>query len=47
MGAVDVSLAWPLRYSHSPAEVMDLRDLRSLTRIVAALTKAPTRPFRP
>jgi putative aminopeptidase FrvX len=41
-GAVDVALAYPLRYSHSPAEVMDLRDLRSLTRIVAALAKAPT-----
>jgi putative aminopeptidase FrvX len=42
MGAVNVSVSWPLRYSHSPAEVMDLRDLRSLTRIVAALAKAPT-----
>jgi putative aminopeptidase FrvX len=42
LGAVNVSLAWPLRYSHSPAEVMDLRDLRSLSRIVAALAKAPT-----
>ncbi|HEY4132158.1 MAG TPA: M20/M25/M40 family metallo-hydrolase, partial [Gemmatimonadaceae bacterium] len=27
LGAVDVALAWPLRYSHSPAEVIDLRDL--------------------
>jgi putative aminopeptidase FrvX len=43
-GALDAALAWPLRYSHSPAEVMDLRDLRSLTRIVAALAKAPTGP---
>jgi putative aminopeptidase len=42
VGAIDVALAWPLRYSHSPAEVMDLRDLRSLTRIVAAVAKAPT-----
>ncbi len=42
-GALDVSLAWPLRYSHSPAEVIDLRDLRSLSRIVAAVAKAPTR----
>ncbi len=41
-GAINVSVAWPLRYSHSPAEVMDLRDLRSLTRIVAALAKAPS-----
>ena len=42
-GALDVSLAWPLRYSHSPAEVIDLRDLRSLSRIVAAVAKAPTK----
>jgi putative aminopeptidase FrvX len=42
-GALDVSLAWPLRYSHSPAEVIDLRDLRSLTRIVAAVAKASTK----
>jgi putative aminopeptidase FrvX len=42
-GALDVSLAWPLRYSHSPAEVIDLRDLRSLARIVAAVAKAPTK----
>ena len=35
-GAIDVALAWPLRYSHSPAEMIDLRDLRSLARIVAA-----------
>ena len=42
-GALDVALAWPLRYSHSPAEVIDLRDLRSLSRIVAAAVKAPTR----
>ena len=43
-GAVDVALAWPLRYSHSPGEVMDLRDLRSLTRLVIALAKAPSIP---
>jgi putative aminopeptidase FrvX len=43
-GAVNVSVAWPLRYSHSPAEVIDLRDLRSLARIVAALAQAPAGP---
>jgi putative aminopeptidase FrvX len=43
-GAADVALAWPLRYSHSPAEVMDLRDLKSLTRLVAVLAKTPTGP---
>jgi len=48
-GAIDAALAWPLRYSHSPAEVIDLRDLRSLSRIVAAAVKAPTaaKPARP
>jgi len=41
-GAIGGALAWPLRYSHSPAEVIDLRDLRSLTRIVVAAARAPT-----
>jgi putative aminopeptidase FrvX len=36
-GAVDVPVAWPLRYSHSPAEVIDLRDLQALARLVGAL----------
>jgi len=36
-GAVDVPISWPLRYSHSPAEVIDLRDVQSLGRLVAAL----------
>jgi len=42
-GAVDVPISWPLRYSHSPAEVIDLRDLRSLSRLIAALANAPVR----
>ena len=36
-GVVDVPLSWPLRYSHSPAEVDDLRDLVSLGRLIATL----------
>jgi putative aminopeptidase FrvX len=36
-GAVDVPLSWPLRYSHSPAEVIDLRDVDALARLVAAV----------
>ena len=36
-GAVDVPVAWPLRYSHSPAEVIDLRDVAALARLVSAL----------
>jgi putative aminopeptidase FrvX len=40
-GAVDVPLAWPLRYSHSPAETIDLRDVRSLASLVRAAVLAP------
>jgi putative aminopeptidase FrvX len=36
-GAVDDPLGWPSRYSHSPVELLDLRDVRSLARIIAAL----------
>lgn len=39
-GAVDVPVSWPLRYSHSPAEVIDLRDMRSLVRLIVALAEA-------
>jgi putative aminopeptidase FrvX len=38
-GSVDVALGWPLRYSHSPAEVSDMRDVDALTRIVAAVAR--------
>ena len=38
-GAVNVPLGWPLRYSHSPAEVIDTRDYDSLAKIVAVLAK--------
>ena len=40
-GAVDVPLAWPLRYSHSPAETIDLRDVRALASLVRAVVLAP------
>lgn len=36
-GAVDIALGWPLRYSHSPAEVVDTRDVDALGRIVAVI----------
>jgi putative aminopeptidase FrvX len=39
-GATDVGLGWPLRYSHSPGEVIDTRDLDALAHIVAALSKS-------
>jgi len=35
-GVPDVPIGWPLRYSHSPAEVVDLRDVAGLVDIVAA-----------
>ncbi len=38
-GTTDVALGWPLRYSHSPAEVIDLRDLDALAKIVAAIAQ--------
>jgi putative aminopeptidase FrvX len=40
-GTVHVSLSWPGRYSHSPVEVLDLRDLQALERLVYALATAP------
>jgi putative aminopeptidase FrvX len=41
-GAIDDALGWPSRYSHSPAELLDLRDIRSLSRMIAALAMAET-----
>jgi putative aminopeptidase FrvX len=38
-GVPDVPIGWPLRYSHSPAETMDLRDLVSLARMVQAVAE--------
>jgi putative aminopeptidase FrvX len=31
-----VPIGWPLRYSHSPVEVIDLRDLVHLAELVQA-----------
>lgn len=39
-GGVNVPISWPLRYSHSPAEVIDLRDVAALARLVSALAVA-------
>lgn len=39
-GSTDVALGWPLRYSHSPGEVIDTHDLDALARIVAALSRS-------
>jgi putative aminopeptidase FrvX len=43
VGAVGAGLSWPGRYSHSPAEVLDLRDLSALARLIGAAVVAPTR----
>lgn len=40
-GAVHVSLSWPGRYSHSPVEVLDLRDLQALEHLIYALAITP------
>jgi putative aminopeptidase FrvX len=40
-GAVNVPIGWPLRYSHSPAELVDLRDINALARMVAAVATGP------
>jgi len=33
-GVPDVGIGWPLRYAHSPAEVIDLKDLASLADVI-------------
>ena len=38
-GAVDIPLGWPLRYSHSAAETVDLRDVASLADLVSLLAR--------
>jgi putative aminopeptidase FrvX len=36
-GPVNIGLSWPGRYSHGPAEVLDLKDVDALVRLVVAL----------
>lgn len=38
-GVPDVPLGWPLRYAHSPAEVVDLRDVAHLGDLLAAIAE--------
>src|SRR5262249_37182867 len=38
-GATDVALGWPLRYSHSPGEVVDVRDVEALGKIITAISQ--------
>jgi putative aminopeptidase FrvX len=39
-GVPDVPIGWPLRYSHSPAEVADLGDVVALAELVRAVAEA-------
>jgi len=39
-GSVDIPLGWPLRYSHSPAEIIDTRDADALSKIIAVIAKS-------
>jgi putative aminopeptidase FrvX len=38
-GVPDVPIGWPLRYSHSPAETIDLRDVASLADLIQAVAE--------
>lgn len=38
-GVPDVPIGWPLRYSHSPAETIDLRDVASLAAMIQAVAE--------
>lgn len=40
-GVLHVSLSWPGRYSHSPVEVLDLRDLQALDKLIYSIAIAP------
>ena len=39
-GIPDVPIGWPLRYSHSPAETVDLRDVESLAELIQAAAES-------
>lgn len=39
-GVPDVPLSWPLRYAHSPAEVIDLADVQALAQLIQAVAVA-------
>jgi putative aminopeptidase FrvX len=38
-GGPDVPIGWPLRYAHSPAETIDLRDVASLAQMIQAVAE--------
>lgn len=39
-GSIDVAMGWPLRYSHSPGEVVDTRDVDALARAVEVVARS-------
>jgi putative aminopeptidase len=41
LGAEVLPISWPGRYSHSPVEVADLRDVANLVRLIVALAESP------
>ena len=42
-GAMTAGLSWPGRYSHTPGEVLDLRDIDALSKLIRAVVTMPTR----
>ncbi|MBC6992349.1 M28 family peptidase [Hymenobacter sp. BT491] len=44
-GIPSVPLSWPGRYSHSPVEVLDYRDMNSLTQLIETLIKDKKPPY--
>jgi putative aminopeptidase FrvX len=40
-GPPNMGLSWPGRYSHTPGEVLDLRDMDALSRLIVAVANAP------
>jgi putative aminopeptidase FrvX len=40
-GAPNIGISWPGRYSHTPGEVLDLRDLDALSKLIRALATTP------
>lgn len=40
-GAPNAGLSWPGRYSHSPAEISDLRDIAGLVTLIKTMALAP------
>jgi len=39
-GSIDVAMGWPLRYSHSPGEIVDIRDVDSLSRAIETVARS-------